>query len=70
MSATSRVLADLKKGLIIGTDNGTCIAYGTNRIPDAIHRLRAKGHVIETIDKTVYLNGRPKIVAQYQMAGA
>lgn len=68
-TATSKVLADLKRGEIIGTDNFTASRYGTNKIPDVIYKLRRKGHVIETMTKTVRHRGITKKVAEYRLVG-
>lgn len=69
MSAVSEVLADLKRGHVIGTDNLTAMKYGTNKLPDIIYKLRKRGIVIETIEKVVKHRGRTKKVAEYRMVG-
>lgn len=73
MSANSMVLADLKRGDIIGTDNTTCALYGVNKIPDVIYQLRHQLRVsnpeltIETLDKYIMRNGKRKKVGEYRL---
>ena len=68
MSANAMVLADLQKGLVIGTDNTTCARYGTNNISDCIYQLRNRGHDIITVPIVVNHRGKNKKVALYRMA--
>tara|TARA_R110000850_G_scaffold14249_1_gene45731 strand:+ start:793 stop:1026 length:234 start_codon:yes stop_codon:yes gene_type:complete len=75
MSANSMVLADLQRGLIIGTDNATCSRYGVNKIPDVMYQLRHQLRVsnpeltIKTLDKYIIRNGKRKKVAMYRLVG-
>lgn len=70
MSAVNQMLSDLENGHTIGTDNATASRYGVNKVPDVIYKLRRKGISIETVDKLIMKNGKPKKVAEYRMVSA
>lgn len=65
MSSAQDFIADLKRGIIIGTDNETCKRYGTNDMRDLARKAKGMGYNPKRTYERVIVRGHSTRVVKY-----